>query len=897
MTLSRGHKLGAYEVVGLLGAGGMGEVYRARDTNLGREVALKVLPDAFARDLDRVGRFRREAQVLASLNHPHIASIYGFEDAQATAGTGAPTPVLVLELVDGPTLADRLVHGPMTLDDAWPIARQICEALEAAHDHGVVHRDLKPANVKVRSDGTVKVLDFGLAKAFDSSPVQSGVSQSPTLISPAMTQAGVILGTAAYMSPEQARGRVVDKRADVWAFGCVLYEMLVGERPFGGDDVAETVARVIERQPDWQALERVAPPGVVRVVRRCLQKDPANRLRDIADARLDLREAIEGATPAGAPPDRVSSHRRLWPSVIAASVIAALAAGVLAGLAISGLPGLNRGTASPASTSDLRLSAAINLPTDALLALDAEAADVGFDSTLLALSPDGKTLVWVGSSGGAVRLFARQLDSFDVRSLPGTEGALHAFFSPDGRSVAFLTNSKLKTHSFVTGTTTTICDVVTGVVGTWTSGDELFFGAEEGRRLFRVSAHGGAPVLAADAVEGVRYGHVTPDGKSVLVTYRRAGIGADFAQVRLVNLATQEARTLTTDGYDARLTPGNRLVFGRSGRVFAAAFDPNTQSIGDPTPIASNVRMHALYPHLQLATSDAGVLAYVPGGDVAVASIAWVDRQGKAEFLPIEPRVYGRFDLSDDGRRLAIQVGDTNDYIVIYDMLRGSSRRLSTTNSAGWPKWSPDGEVLAYTSFGEGQPYKILVQRVDSDRPPVAVVESQSRLTPSTWSPDGRRLTFYEFPGNRLATISIPAEGAPSASDTEYLNFASSSHDISSDGRWLVYTDAGINVRALPLGEQVYKLSDSGTEPKWCRGCSEIVYRNGNRWFSAAVRTGPSFDWSPPRMVLQTQFNDSPGPSFSLSPDGQRILVVKRKDDRPRNTIHVVHGWLSQLAR
>jgi Tol biopolymer transport system component len=500
----------------------------------------------------------------------------------------------------------------------------------------------------------------------------------------------------------------------------------------------------------------------------------------------------------------------------------------------------------------------------------------------------------VGSSAGTVRLFARQLDSYDVRPLPGTEGALHPFFSPDGRSVAFLTNNKLKTHSFVTGTTTTICDVAVGVVGTWTAEDDLFFGAEEGRRLYRVGARGGAPVLVADALDGVRYGHVTPDGKSVLVTYRRAGIGADFAQVRLLNLATKESRTLTTDGYDARLTPGGRLVFGRSGRVFAAKFDPDRQSIGDPVPIASNVRMHALYPHLQLATSDAGVVAYVPGGDVAVASMAWVDRQGKTEFLPIEPRVYGRFDLSDDGRRLAIQVGDTNDYVIIYDMQRGSSRRLSTTESAGWPKWSPAGDLLANTSFGEGKPYRMMVWRVDSDRPPVAVVESQSRITPSTWSPDGRRLTFYEYPSNRIATASVPHEGATSLSKADYLSFSSSSHDISVDGRWLVYSDAGINVRALPLGEQVYKISDTGTEPKWCRGCNEIVYRNGNRWFSAAVRPGAAFDWSPPRLILQTQFNDSPGPSFALSPDGQRILIVKRKEDRPRNVIHLVHGWMAE---
>jgi eukaryotic-like serine/threonine-protein kinase len=886
VPLTPGHRVGPYEVVAKLGEGGMGEVYRARDTNLRRDVALKVLPEAFARDPDRLARFRREAQVLASLNHPHIASIYGLEESPPVTGSGQPVQALVLELVDGPTLADRLVHGPLSLDEAWPIARQIAEALEAAHDHGVVHRDLKPANIKIRADGTVKVLDFGLAKAFDPTSIGADVTQSPTLISPAATRVGVIMGTAAYMSPEQARGKAVDKRADVWAFGCVLYEMLVGTRPFDGDDVSQTMARVIERDPDWAALARVAPTAVVQVVRRCLQKDAQSRLRDIGDARLELQEAVTRGTGAEAPVDGAGARRRL-----PLSLIAALAVGLVLGIALGVLPGLRRGAAPPAPNRDLRLNAEINLPGDALLALDSEAADVGFDSTLLDLSPDGRTLVWVGSSSGVIRLFARQLDSFEVRALPGTEGALHPFFSPDGRSVGFLTNSKLKTHSFVTGTTTTICDVGTGVVGTWTAGDELFFGSEEGRRLFRVSARGGAPMLAGDAIEGVRYGHVTPDGKFVLVTYRREGIGADFAQVRLVNLATKETKTLTTDGYDARLTPGGRLVFGRSGRVFAATFDPEAQSIGDPVPIASNVRMHALYPHLQLATSDAGVLAYVPGGDVAVASIAWVDRQGKAEFLPIEPRVYGRFDLSDDGRRLAIQVGDTNDYIVIYDMVRGSSRRLSTADSAGWPKWSPAADLLAYTSFGEGKPYRIMVRRVDSDRPPVAVAESQTRLTPSTWSPDGRRLTFYEYPSDRIATVSVPGEGATSTSKADYLNFASSTHDISVDGRWLVYAQAGINVRALPLGEQIYKVSDTGTEPKWCRTCNEIVYRSGNRWFSAEVRTSPTFDWKPPRMILQTQFNDSPGPSFSLSPNGQRILIVKRTEDRPRNTIHLVQGW------
>ena len=647
MSLTSGYRLGHYEVIALIGTGGMGEVYRAHDQSLGRDVALKVLPTAFALDPERVARFRREAQVLAALNHPHIASIYGLEESSGGLG-------LVLELVEGPTLADRLVHGPLPLDEAGPIAGQVAEALEAAHDCGIIHRDLKPANIKVRADGTVKVLDFGLAKAFD--PVGTdGVdeaSQSPTLTSPAATRAGVILGTAAYMSPEQARGRSIDKRADVWAFGCMLYEMLAGTRPFAGDDVSQTIARVIEREPDWEKLSTIAPPPVVRVIRRCLQKDVRQRFRDIGDVRLELLDAV-GADERR---DAVGAATGVRRSRFSGAVL--VAAGLALGVIGTGLvaPLLRRQAPVPTARAP-RVSTEIRVPADALLALDATAADVGFDSTLLDLSPDGRQLVWVGSaSNGDVRLFARALDSFEIRPLAGTEGALHPFFSPDGRSLGFLTNDKLKIYSFVTGTTTSIADVMTGVAGTWTADDQIFFAAQEGRRLFRVTARGGAPVPAADAREGYRYGRVTPDGKSALATYRQAGIGADFAEVRLVNLATNDVKTLTTDGYDARLTPGGTLVFGRSGRVFAARFDPERQTVGEPVPIASDVRMHALYPHLQLAVSD-NALAYVPGGDVAVASLAWVNRKGQAEFLPLEPRVYGMFDLSDDGRRLAIQVG------------------------------------------------------------------------------------------------------------------------------------------------------------------------------------------------------------------------------------------------
>ena len=412
MSLRSGSRLGPYEVIALIGAGGMGEVYRAHDKNLGRDVALKVLPTAFALEPERVARFRREAQVLAALNHPHIASIYGLEESPGGLG-------LVLELVEGPTLADRLVHGPLPLGEAWPIARQVSEALEAAHDRGIIHRDLKPANIKVRADGTVKVLDFGLAKAFDPIGTEdvADVSQSPTLLSPAATHVGVILGTAAYMSPEQARGKHVDKRADVWAFGCVLYEMLVGARPFAGDDVSQTIARVIEREPDWEKLNTVAPPPVVRIVRRCLQKDVQQRFRDIGDVRLELVDAVNGQERRDAMEVVPVVRRSRWSGPVL--VAAGLALGVVGTLLVT--PFL-RGQPPVAIARAARVNTEIRVPPDALLALDAAAADVGFDSTLLDLSPDGRTLVWVGSaSGGTVRLFARDLDSFEIRPLTGTE--------------------------------------------------------------------------------------------------------------------------------------------------------------------------------------------------------------------------------------------------------------------------------------------------------------------------------------------------------------------------------------------------------------------------------------------------------------------------------------------
>jgi Tol biopolymer transport system component len=504
--------------------------------------------------------------------------------------------------------------------------------------------------------------------------------------------------------------------------------------------------------------------------------------------------------------------------------------------------------------------------------------------------------VYVGLSGTTSRLFARALDSFEVRPLPGTEGAIHPFFSPDGRSVGFLTNSQLKIHSLAAGTTTAICDVVTGVVATWTADDQVLFVSDEGRRLQRVSARGGVPVVLAEPLEGYQYGRAMLDGSHALITYRLDGISNDYAQVLLLDIATGVQKRLPINGYDARFLPSGHMVFGRSGRAFVVGFDfAKLEVVGEPQAIASGVRMHSLYPHMQLAVSNVGSLVYVPGGDVSVASFTWYDRNRAAQTLPIEPRVYGAFDLSDDGRYLAAQTADNRDYILVYDLQRNTSRRIAASDSAGWPKWSPSAEALAFTTFGEGRPYRIEIQQMDSDRPPVAVAESAARPTARVWTTDGR-LTFYEFPNDRLAFVNL-VSGSP-AGPVRYQTYRASNHDVSGDGRWLVYADSAsaLNIRLLEVGERVRRIAEAGVEPVWCRTCDELVYRSGNRWFSSRLHVGDDVEWEPPQLVLETDFVDSPGQSWALSADGQRILVLKSTATLSRTKLNVIGGWLTVAA-
>jgi serine/threonine-protein kinase len=559
VSLASGTRLGAYEILALIGSGGMGEVYRARDTKLGREVAIKVLPESFNHDPDRLARFEREAHLLAALNHPHIAHIHGFEDS-----TG--TPALVMELVEGPTLADRIARGPIPLDEALPLAKEIAEALEAAHELGIIHRDLKPANIKVRADGTVKVLDFGLAKAFDPATSSSaGATMSPTL-SVHATQAGFILGTAAYMAPEQARGKSVDRRADIWAFGCVLFEMLTGRRAFEGDDISITLASVLKSDPDWRALPNGTPRTLRRLLLRCLNKDPKYRLQAIGDVRIEIDELLSGVSE-GAP--MTPSTLRWWQwAIVAALVLAAFV-------------GFNwwRGT-TPVDRAFMRFSAELLRDDGGTLHLDDAIFGASQPGGWLALSPDARRLAIkaVRDVDGQSRLATRRLDETQFATLAGTENATSPFFSPDGQWIAFFGDGKLRKIPVQGGAPIVLCSAGNFATGSW-GDDGSIVGSMNGGVLSRISAEGGTPALVTQLREGeLRHSwpQVLPGSKAILFTAYTGG-GPEDASIDSLSLKTLERKTLVRGGALGRYVTASDghayLVYVHQNTLLAVPFD------------------------------------------------------------------------------------------------------------------------------------------------------------------------------------------------------------------------------------------------------------------------------------------------------------------------------------
>jgi eukaryotic-like serine/threonine-protein kinase len=886
MPISAGAPLGSYELLAQIGAGGMGEVYKAHDTKLGRDVAIKILPEAFAHDSDRLARFQREAKMLASLNHPNIATIYGLEYFNATH-------FLIMELVPGETLAERITReGPVPVEEALKVAVQIAEALEAAHEKGIIHRDLKPANVKVTPEGKVKVLDFGLAKAFAGDTTDSNPSQSPTL-SALATMHGVILGTAAYMSPEQARGKAVDKRTDIWALGCVLYETLTGKQAFEGEDITEILAAVVKSEPDWKLLPPKSPAKIRDLLRRCLQKDRTLRMQAAGDVRIEIQEAL--AAPATPEAMGVVASRLGWTWRQAAlwGVVAVTL------LAIGGIAVWNLKSAPGSSHTVTRL--AVALPLD-------EQLNFTLTGSAIALSPDGTQLAYTATRGGVRQLYVRSMDSLDGKPISGTDGAAAPFFSPDGQWVGFFADRKLKKVAISGGSPLVVCDAPEGGFGgSWGANDTIFFAPASVSGIWRVSAKGGIPqpFTTLDQHKGEishRWPQVLPGGKAILFT-AWTGPGWDEQQVQLQMLGSGVRRVLVQGGHLGRYVPTGHIVYLREGSLLAVPFDSVGLEViaSTPIPIIENVRDRSddIAPY---TVSDDGSLAYVPGSPHQFeGSLVWVDRRGKSEPLAAPLRPYQSLRLSPDGQQVALMIDGPKVDIWLYSLARGISTRLtSEAGSSQFPIWTPDGKRLTYRGTRVGT-RNLFWRMADGTGAEERLTTGESNQAPSSWSPDGQVLAFTDQSPTTGSRVLLLRLAERQQQPLHQSTFSELTGRFSPDGRWLAYSSdesgrSEIYVEPYPASAGKSQVStEGGVLPVWSRNGRELFYRNENKIMTADITTQPSFSAGEPRMLFQGEYG-----GYDVSPDGQRFLMIKPSEQTSStslNQVVVVQNWFEELKR
>jgi serine/threonine-protein kinase len=902
--------LGHYEIVDKLGEGGMGEVYLAEDTTLGREVALKVLPEAFTADPERLARFEREARVLAALDHPKIAAIYSFEAAELSAAgeeTSRSLHFLVMQLAEGETLAERIARGRIPVDEAIALALQMAAALEAAHEKSIIHRDLKPANVKVDTDGNVKVLDFGLAKALepvdpttdsDSHGSLPVLSHSPTLTAE-MTREGVLLGTVGYMSPEQARGRPADKRSDIWAFGCVFYEMLTGKRVFGGETSSDSLARILEREPDWGPLPDATPMAVRTLIRRCLAKDPKQRLHDMADVRLELEEAPELEALARPAPELAPLWRRALPWVAA---VVGVALGIWS-LIQSGE------VASPEPVTRFVL------PSPPL------AVRGNGSSSQVAISPDGTQLAYVVGEGHLGQLYLRHLDSTEAVAVKGAENVQAPFFSPDGAWVGFQDDRWLRRISVEGGKSWTICEARYPVGATWGPDGTIVYGDELNFGLWRVPWDGGEPQqLTTVDREGGEYVHhnpkFLPGGEAVLFTILD---DASVARgVALVDLETGEQTVLLAEvgGQTGYLTSGH-LAYGEDGSLMVVPFDLKARKVtGRPAAVFDGLLMGSAIDRSlsHFAVADNGTLILVSGPLVSAGSrLVRVDRAGNATpFGQIEERFFGpRF--SPDGSRLAVaaQVGGEPMQVWVRDLDRGTFTRLTLEGENWWPVWSPDGRRIAFPGRRDSSPVVDLAW-IGADGSSGAEWLTQSELSnqPTTWTPDGRTLIYQRDIHPETAWDVMALEPAEGGEPRVLLGsrFNEMLADLSPDGRWLAYAsdESGrveVYVRSYPDLERKWQIStEGGLESVWSPDGRELFYRNeeGQGMMVVPITTEPEFRPGRPELLFEGDYAPSPwyGRNFDVAPDSQSFVMVEHVLPEDINTeLQVVVNWFTELAK
>jgi serine/threonine-protein kinase len=897
-----GQTLSHYKITSKLGEGGMGEVYGAEDSQLGRSVALKFLPEAFNQDSERLARFDREARLLAALEHPNIAPIYGLDQADGKR-------FLVMQLVDGETLQERISRGAVPLEEALRIAHGIAQALEAAHAKGIIHRDLKPANVKIDSGGQIRVLDFGLAKAIEGESgngSQPSLTKSPTM-SAHMTGAGALLGTAAYMSPEQARGEPADRRADLWAFGVVLWEMLTGNQLFSGTTMSDTLAGVLRDQPEFGALPPETPAPVRRLLRRCLERDASSRLADASAARLEIEDALAGrdedrsetAETAAAP-----AWKRALPWALAGAATIALAV-----TSISFWPG------AEAPSTPLRL--------EAVITEDPLWANLG---SSVVLSPDGSGLAFVAESRSGVRtLYLRSLEQLvPVALVSGPTGRTpyHPFFSPDGRWVGFVTPNELKKIPATGGTPITLCEVDRSRGATWTPNGTIVFAPDQGSGLLQVSENGGEPqpLTELDATRGElshRWPHVIPGGRAVIFTAgNRESTTADEATIALVSLETGERKDLHAGGYYGQVTPTGHLVFIRDATLFAAPFDFDTLDLaGSPAPIVQGITTEPGPGGAQYSIASNGTLAYISGQvEVPEYPVVWVDREGGVSKLWDDKASYASPSVSPDGTRIALSVMRDNNWDVwVYDMVREVATRLTFDEAYDADQiWSNDGRYIYFTSNRDGPPgpYR---KRADGSGQVERLSKTDIGFYPLTLSPDDS-IMIGESEDNNIDITVLPVEEGSEPQPIIATQFSDRDPMLSPDGRWLAYASdesgaAEVYVRPFPEDGGRWQVSDGGGRfPTWSKDGRELFYRTDNGIMVAPVETsGGSFRVGKARTLFDGNFRGGIFGitvfgyifrDFDVAPDGKRFVMFPAEEDRTAQThVTVVLNWLDELNR
>ena len=881
----------------------MGEVYQATDSNLKRSVAIKVLPASVAGDADRLARFQREAEVLAALNHPNIAAIYGLEKTPDFTA-------LVMELVEGEDLSQRIARGAIPIDEALPLAKQIADALEAAHEQGIIHRDLKPANIKVRSDGTVKVLDFGLAKAMEpAAGSASSMSMSPTLTTPAMmTGVGMILGTAAYMSPEQAKGRAVDRRADVWAFGCVLYEMLTGRRAFDGDDVQDTFVAIMRDEPDWARLPAALPFALGTYLKRCLQKDAKQRVQAMGDVRLALEGAFETASatmPHAAPVTPPPLWRRM-----ALVGVPALAVGAAVAVTVTWL------VTRPAAPQPVRFS--IVSPSTQPLSIHGFQRDI-------AITPDGRHIVYRVGPNGTVeaQLAVRSLDQLDARLLTGINSNRSPFISPDGRWIGYFEGApggELKKVSILGGPPITLCKFTNNPrEASWGLDDTIIFATgDPSTGLLSVAAGGGDPkVLTKPDTARGEADHILPfilpGGRAVLFTITAQGQPIDNAQIAVLDLKTGQKKTLIRGGSDARYVDTGHLVYAAAGTLRAVRFDLGRLEVtSDPVPVVEKVTMSGTTGTANFVLAQNGTLAYVPGGigGGLARSLTWVNRQGKEEPIKTPVRGYTLLRLSPDGGRVALDIRDQDNDVWVWDLKRETLSRLTFDPAADTnPVWTPDSRRIIFGS-ARGGVFNLYGQAADNTGTIERLTTSPNTQYPNSMSPDGAHVLFVENAPKTVQDIGMltldPArksEVAPLLATT----FNELNAEVSPDGRWVSYqsNESGtsqVYVRPFPkVDAGRWQVSTGGgTRPVWARSGRELFYEFNNALIAVPVQTtGAIFIPGNPAKLFDAApyYFGNTARTYDVSADGQQFLMIKLAgtSNAAAASIVVVQHWTEEL--